>query len=178
MSLEGKSADEIAALAALADQLGNDPKTRQGFLNLSKMANPNAHIPEVDIPQHVRSLMEAGGKRLEAAERELNDMKMERSIRAKREALITGGKASARDIDAIEKLMLEKHIPDHETAAEFYRMQQAAAEPTPRDARQNVRETTMPAVDTKPFKGNLNEWARNMAARTLDELRGKGTIKI
>ena len=33
-------------------------------------------------------------------------------------------------------------------------------------------------ADTKPFKGNLNEWARNMAAKTLDELRGKGTIKV
>jgi hypothetical protein len=178
MSLEGKSPEEIAALAALADQLGNDPKTRQGFLNLSKLANPNAHIPEVDIPHQVRTIMETGAKRLEAAEKELNDMKMERNIRAKREALIQSGKATSRDIEAIEKLMLDKHIPDHDTAAEFYKLQQAAAEPTPRDARQNVRDSSMPTVDTKPFKGNLSEWARNMAAKTLDELRGKGTIKI
>ena len=67
MSLEGKSAEEISALAELADQLANDPKTRKGFLHLSKAANPNAHIPEVDIPAQVNTMLEAGLKRLEAA---------------------------------------------------------------------------------------------------------------
>jgi hypothetical protein len=178
MSLEGKSAEEIAALAELAEQLANDPKTRKGFMQLSKIANPNAHIPEVDIPLQVNEMMKKGLERLEAAERKNQEYETERNILNRRQALIDNGKASKGDIAAIEKLMIEKKIPDHETAAEFYAMQQKAAEPTPRDARANVRETTMPAVDTKPFKGNLNEWARNMAARTLDELRGKATIKI
>ena len=178
MPLEGKSAEEIAALAELAEQLANNPKTRKGFLHLSKAANPDAHIPEVDIPAQVNTMLEAGLKRLEAAEKKNAEYETERNILNRRQALIDAGKATKGDIAAIEKLMIDKHIPDHETAAEFYAMQQKAAEPTPRDARANVRETTMPAVDTKPFKGNLNEWARNMAAKTLDELRGKGTIKV
>lgn len=178
MSLEGKSQEEIAALAELAEQLANDPKTRNGFLSLSKIANPNAHIPEVDIPHQVKGILEAGLKRVEEAEKKVAEMEAERNITARRKALVSSGKASERDIDAIEKLMVDKKIPDHETAAEFYAMQQKAAEPTPANARQNVRETTMPTVDTKPFKGNLNEWARNMAAKTLDELRGKATIRI
>lgn len=178
MSLEGKTNEEIAALAELAEQLANNPETRRGFLQLSKKANPNAHIPEVDIPAQVNAVMQKGLERLAAVEARNQELETERNILARRQALIDNGKASKADIAAIEKLMIDKKIPDHETAAEFYAMQQKAAEPTPRDARANVRETTMPAMDTKPFKGNLNEWARNMAARTLDELRGKATIKI
>jgi len=75
--------------------------------------------------------------------------------------------------------MVEKHIPDHETAAEFYALQQKSAEPTPDVTLQkNLKESTRPQMDLKPFNGNINDWARNAAKATLDELRGKGQIKI
>jgi len=103
---------------------------------------------------------------------------LEKSIEAKRRALITAGKASTKDLDAIEKIMVEKHIPDHETAAEFYALQQKSAEPTPDITMQkNLKESVQPQMDLKPFNGNINDWARATAKNTLDEIR-KGQIKI
>ena len=180
MSLEGKTEQEIAALAELSAQLSSNPKTRAGFLQLSKMANPDAAIPEVDIPVQVKAMMAEGLKRVEAAEKKVSDMELERSITARRENLLSDNKfgITKKDLPEIERLMLEKHIPDHETAAEFYAMQRKAAEPTPSNARQSVREQTMPTVDLKPFKGSINDWARNAAKNALDEIRGQGQIKI
>jgi hypothetical protein len=178
MSLEGKTAEEIAALAELAMQLSSDPKTRQGFLHLSKQANPTANIPEVDIPMQFRQVLDRGQKRLEELEKQVQEDRLEKSIEAKRRALITAGKASTKDLDAIEKIMVEKHIPDHETAAEFYALQQKSAEPTPDITMQkNLKESVQPQMDLKPFNGNINDWARATAKNTLDEIR-KGQIKI
>ena len=44
MPLEGKSAEEIAALAELAEQLANNPKTRKGFLHLSKASRASRSV--------------------------------------------------------------------------------------------------------------------------------------
>jgi len=180
MSLEGKTTEEISALAELSAQLSANPKTRQGFLQLSKLANPDAAIPEVDIPAQLKSMMDAGLKRVEEAEKKVRDMELERSVTAKREALLSQDKfgLSKSDIPAIEKLMVDKHIPDHETAAEFYAMQRKAAEPTPATSIQSVRDSTNPQMDLKPFKGSLNDWARSAARNALDEMRGKGQIKV
>ena len=184
MSLEGKTQEEIAALAELALQISSNPKTRAGFLNLSKQNNPDASIPEVDIPIQVNKIMEAGLARLTAAEKEVSDMKTERQILAKREALLTNEKITGMgversDIPAIEKIMMEKHIPDHETAAEFYALQQRAAEPTPGSVRPSVRESTMPVIDMKAMGStSLSEHARRVAKQTLDEMRKGGQIRI
>lgn len=48
MSLEGKSQDEISALAELSDSLLSNPKTRQAFQRQLKVANPNISLPELD----------------------------------------------------------------------------------------------------------------------------------
>jgi hypothetical protein len=184
MSLEGKSTEEIAALAELALQISSNPKTRQGFLNLSKLNNPDASIPEVDIPVHVNKVMEAGLKRLEAVEKENQEMKAERSILNKREALLANEKivklgVDRSDLPAIEKIMVDKHIPDHETAAEFYAMQQRSAEPTAANLAPSVRESTMPKLDYKTMGStNLADHARRVAQQTLDEIRGKGRIRV
>jgi hypothetical protein len=178
MSLEGKSVEEIASLAELAMQLSSNPKTRQGFLQLSKAANPEANIPEIDIPFQFKAVIDRGQKRIEDLEKQIQEDRLERSIEAKRRALVSGGKASRKDIEAIEKIMVEKHIPDHETAAEFYALQQKSAEPTTDvTVQRNLKESVNPQMDLKQFNGNINDWARATAKNTLDEMR-KGQIKI
>ena len=180
MSLEGKTAEEIAALAEFAQNLSANPKTRLGLLHLSKIANPNAVIPEIDIPARVQVQLDEANKKMQEQTDKLASFEAERSILAKRQALLETNKlgVESSDIPAIEKLMVDKHIPDYETAAEFYAMQQRAATPTPSNPKQTVRDSTMPVMDTKPFKGNINDWARHMATKAIDELRGKATIRV
>lgn len=176
MSLEGKSAEEIAALAELAQSLASNPATRLGFLNLTKKANPSTHIPEIDIPNQINSHFAAGLARLGALEKENENMKIQQSIMAKRQLLLDSGVAK-KDIPDIEKLMLEKKIPDHQTAAEFFKMQQKAAVPTPASTLTGSRTNHMPAMDLKPFNGNINDWARNAASKAIDEIKA-GQIKL
>lgn len=49
MSLEGKSPEEIAALAALADDVMGNPKTSGVFQRLIKQNNPNVSLPLIEL---------------------------------------------------------------------------------------------------------------------------------
>ena len=57
--IEGMSVEQVQALAELAQGLSSDPKTRQGFLHLTKMKNPDVAIPEIDIPNSMRAAFAA-----------------------------------------------------------------------------------------------------------------------
>lgn len=49
MSLEGKSQEEITALAQLSDSVLSNPKYRTPFQRILKAANPGISLPEVDM---------------------------------------------------------------------------------------------------------------------------------
>lgn len=49
MSLEGKSPEEITALAQLSDSVLSNPKFRTPYQRLLKAANPGISLPEVDM---------------------------------------------------------------------------------------------------------------------------------
>ena len=89
-------------------------------------------------------------------------------LQKRRDRLIKNGLVqNESDIDEVEKIMLEKKISDHETAAEYFQWMKQAAEPTPT------------GYNPSPLKGfNLSEYwknptmgARNEAAKALSELR-------
>src|SRR6266568_7014866 len=106
MSLEGKTAEEIAQLAELAQSLAENPKTRMGFLNLTKAANPSVHIPEIDIPNQMSNVFKQGLERLDKLEQENTNMRTQNAIMAKRQALLEDSKLGVTkdDMPAIEKL--------------------------------------------------------------------------
>lgn len=53
MSLEGKSPEEIAALAELSDSLLGNSATRTPFQRLLKTANPRINLPELEVEDRV-----------------------------------------------------------------------------------------------------------------------------
>ena len=170
MSLEGKSADEIASYAALADSLQADPRTRQAFLQLAKTINPDAAIPEVDLPIQMAQRFKPLADEMEALKTQLRERDMKDKVREQRRAALSVDGVTRDDLPAIEKLMVDKQIPDHKTAAEFFALQNKAADPTPA-ARAVPR--TFGAPDVKQFNGNPLAWARSQAHQVIDELRGR-----
>jgi len=170
MSLEGKSAEEIEALATLAQNLASNPKTRQGFLHLTKTANPDTAIPEVDIPNHIGTLLGPTLKRLDEAEKRFAEIELRDRIEAQRkEAGI-----SKADLPAVEKLMVEHRIADHKTAKQFMDMQNKAAEPTPAATVQGVRRFGAPAMpDLTSVQGDMKAWSFGKAYEVINELHGK-----
>jgi hypothetical protein len=170
MSLEGKSADEIASYAALADSLQADPRTRQAFLQLTKTINPDAAIPEVDLPRQMAAQFKPVLDEMEALKNKLRERDMQDKVREQRRAALSVDGVTRADLPAIEKIMIDKQIPDHKTAAEFFALQNKAAEPTPAS---QSGPRTFGAPDVKKFNGNPIAWARSEAHRAIDELRGR-----
>jgi hypothetical protein len=74
MSLEGKSPEQIAALAALSDSLASDPKYAGDFKRLLKKQNPSLNIPDVELEDRIAASDEAHRKEI----KELRDRDAQR----------------------------------------------------------------------------------------------------
>jgi hypothetical protein len=175
VSLEGMSPEAISGLALLAKGLSNNPETRNEFLKLTKKANPSMSIPEVDIPLSMDGLLAAERTEREKLEKELLKDRVERDVEKRRNNLKVLKGLSDADIAEVEKLMVDKNIASHETAADFYNMQKKSATPTPGFA--GFGSQQVPKPETKDFGGNIANWARNEAAKTIHDIRS-GAIKI
>lgn len=173
VSLEGLSPEQIADLAALSRAQLDNPTTRPYFLRNAKVANPEVSIPEVDIPMQAQALINAQAGEIDKLRKDMNEDRIRRDIMERRETLKSKHGLSDKDVGEIEKLMLEKQIGSHDTAAEFYKSQQQSAQPTPSTFSTN----TLPKIDLKGSgMPNMNQWSRNEATNVINELRGR--IKV
>jgi len=168
MSLEDLSIEQRDELALLAKEMSDNPATRKEMLRLTKKLRPNLNIPELEIEDYADKRTTKAEERVEMLEAKLREKEALEELQKRRDKLIKKGLAqSEEDIEQIEKIMLEKKISDHETAAEYFDWMKQAAEPTPS------------GYNPSPLKGfNLSEYwknptmgARNEAAKALGELR-------
>jgi hypothetical protein len=132
MSLENLSLEQRDELASLAQSLAENPSTRKDFLRMTKKVNPNMPIPELDIEEQTFKALNASDARVQALEAKLREKEAQENLEKRRKTLMQKGLVSSEDeIEAVEKVMLEKKIADHETAAEYHRFMKEAAKPTP-----------------------------------------------
>jgi hypothetical protein len=175
MSLENYSVDQIQELAALADSLTKNPKTRESFLRLAKTASPETPIPEIDIKDQVRAMAQPLVEKVASLERELLTRKVEDNIINHRSGLYEKG-FKKNEVTQIEQLMIDKQIPSHETAAEFYRMQKQTATPTP----STMTPITLPTNVMESMKNGgqagMNQWARGEAYSIISDLKAGRTL--
>ena len=174
VSLEGMSAAEISGLAMIAKGLSQNPETRNQFLTLTKKNNPTLSIPEVDLPMQIAGSMTAEREKIASLERELLQDRVERDVEKRRNALMETKGLSKDQVGEVEALMVERNIPDHNTAADFYNMQRQMSKPTPYSGYGTQQ---LPKIETKDFGGNIAAWAKNEAAQTIHGIRS-GAIKV
>jgi len=171
VSLEGMTPEAIADLAALAKGLSENPKTRQNFLGLMKAADPNLSIPEIDIPSRIAGATKPYIDKLEAMEKAQAERDMRDRINERRQSLVKNKGISESEISEVEKLMVEKGIQSHETAADFYLSQKSAAQPTP----STFSQPSIPRPDLKKMGLNINQWSRNEATSAIaDIIKNRG----
>ena len=93
-------------------------------------------------------------------------------LEKRRRSLMRKGKVrSEEDIAEIEKVMLEKGITDHETAADYHAWMKQASKPTPvKTFNQNVLDDTARGALDKFWKNPVAA-ARDEASKALNELR-------
>jgi septal ring factor EnvC (AmiA/AmiB activator) len=167
MSLENLSIEARDELAALAQQLAENPDTRKDFLRMTKKVKPDIPIPELEIEEVTTRAVGRAEQRVQELEAKLKQKEALEELKRRREAIVEKGLATKDDIEGIEKLMLEKKIADHETAAQYHEWMKQAAEPTP----SGYNPSPMKKWDLSSYRKNPVTAARDEAVKALSELR-------
>ena len=168
MSLEDISLEQRDELALLMKELAENPATRKEALRLTKKVRPNLPIPELELEEYTEKKVTAAEDRVAQLEAKLKEKESLEELQKRRDKLIKKGLAqSDEDIEQIEKIMLEKKISDHETAAEYFDWMKQAAQPTPT----GYNPSPLKGFDLNSYWKNPVQGARNEAAKALQELR-------
>ena len=168
MSLEDMSYEARDELAALAKTLAENPQTRKEFLRLTKQARPDVPIPELDIDDSLTRVSSQAEERVSQLEAKLREKEAREELERRRNKIRKAGLVQTdEDIEEVEKIMLEKKISDHETAAEYHQWMKQAAAPTPTGYNPQV----MSKFDLSKYYKNPQVAARDEAAKALAELR-------
>ena len=170
-SLEDMAPEARDELALLARRLAENPATRKDFLRLTKKATPELPIPELEIEDTVYAATNQAHARVEQLERKLREKEAMEELTRRRQSLVKKGKVSDEsEIEQVEKIMLERGITNHETAADFHKWMNEQAKPTPSTFSRNVLDDT--ARNTlSSFWKNPQHAARDEASKALMELR-------
>jgi len=169
MSLENYSPEAISELAALSKRLSEDPATRKDFLRLTKRVHPDLPVPEIEMEEAVNQRASAAEERVAQLEAKLRQREIRDELVKRRNTLKEKGYVqSDEEILEIEKLMTEKGIANHETAADYWQKSREAAVPT---SNHGFPQPVMSRFDIKGYMKNPVGAARENAAAALAELR-------
>jgi len=139
---------------------------------LTKKVKPNLTIDAIDIKDQVDARFAEYEARNQVLEGKLREKDALEELEKRRQSLVKRGKAkSDEDVAEIEKVMLEKGITNHDTAADYYEYMKTSATPTSPQVfnRSFMNES---ARDTlAKFRVNPVVAARDEAAKALTELR-------
>jgi len=176
-TLEDLGTEARDELALLARELSDSPDTRKEFLRLVKSKRPNMPVPELEIDARLLQTEQHTNTRVQELEGKLADRDMREELNRRREKLIAEGKASnQKDIEEIEKIMLDKGISNHETAADYFNWMRQAATPTPTGYAGNVLDKDVRSR-LAPYWANPQAAARDEARAALTEIR-KGGVRV
>jgi hypothetical protein len=168
MSLENLSIDARDELAALAQQLAETPSTRKRFLRMTKEIKPDLPIPELEIEESTNKALSLAEQRVQSLENKLREKDALDDLQRRRNAIKAKGLVSTEDdIKEVEKIMLDRGITNHETAAEYHQWMKQSATPTPSGYNPQI----IQKMDLNKYWKNPVTAARNEAVSALQELR-------
>jgi len=168
MSLENVSLEARDELAALAQQLADNPATRKDFLRMTKKVKPDLPIPELDMEDYTHNAVNKSEQRVQALEAKLRERDAVEELQKRRESLMKKGLIASEDeVKDVEKIMLERGITSHETAAEYHQWMKQAAVPTS----SGYNPSAVKQFDLNKYWKNPVNAARDEAANALKDLR-------
>jgi hypothetical protein len=168
MSLENLSLEARDELAALAQTLAENPETRKDFLRMTKRVKPDLPIPELDIEDYTHRAVSRSEDRVQALEAKLREKEAIEELQKRRQSLMKKGLISNEsEVGDVEKIMLERGITNHETAAEYHQWMKQAAVPTST----GYNPSAVKQFDLNKYWKNPAAAARNEAMNALNDLR-------
>lgn len=128
-----------APVVAMVEQIMGNPNARKKLLEARKAVDPNAAIPELDAAKPIEEAVSGIREEFATIRKELADEKAEREKErslatlnanwSKGQAKLRAAGYTEDGIKAIEKLMEEQGIANHEAAAAYYDRLNPPAEP-------------------------------------------------
>ena len=168
MSLENLSLEARDELAQLAQTLAENPATRKDFLRMTKQVKPDLPIPELEIEEYTHKAVNKAEERVQALEAKLREKEALEELQNRRNALMKKGLISNEsEVSDVEKIMLERGITNHETAAEYHQWMKQAAVPTST----GYNPSAVKQFDLNKYWKNPAAAARNEAMNALNDLR-------
>ena len=168
MSLENLSLEARDELAQLAQTLAENPDTRKDFLRMTKRVKPDLPIPELDIEDYTNRAVTRSEDRVQALEAKLRERDAVEELQKRRQSLMRKGLiANESEVNDVEKIMLERGITNHETAAEYHQWMKQAAVPTSN----GYNPSAVKQFDLNKYWKNPAAAARNEAMNALNDLR-------
>ena len=168
MSLENISLEARDELAALSQMLAENPETRKDFLRMTKKVKPDLPIPELDMEDYTRKAVDKSEQRVQELEAKMRERDAVEELQKRRQSLMKKGLIqSESEIEEVEKVMLEKKIHDHETAAQYHNWMKQAAIPTS----SGYNPSPVKQFDLNRYWKNPAGAARNEAMNALNDLR-------
>lgn len=136
MSLEGKTPEEIAAMAELADSLMGDPATNGAFQRLLKKQNPKLSMPLIDLEDKAAAAFAARDKEIEGLKAQLAQRGAEEGANTLYEHMKDAGIVTTRQsFSDLCKYANDKGFMCTEmglrNASQLKAQEEQAAEPTP-----------------------------------------------
>ena len=166
MSLEDLTPEARDELALLARQLAENPATRRDFLKLTKKAKPDMPIPELEIEESTSNAVQKAEDRVKALEAKLAERDALEELEKRRSKIRSRG-LKDEEIAEVEKIMLEKGITQHDSAADYWDWMRQASAPTPSGYNPNP----INKFDLGKYWKNPVQGARDEASKALNELR-------
>ena len=168
MSLEDMSFEQRDQMALLMRELSDNPETRKEILRLTKKVKPGLVIPELDIEEHTHTAVSAANRRVEELEAKMREKEALEDLQKRRMSLIKKGLIQDEsEIEQVEKIMLDKGITNHESAAEYWDWMKQSAVPTPT----GYNPSAVAKFDLGKYYKNPVLAARDEASKALNELR-------
>jgi hypothetical protein len=168
MSLEDMSFEQRDQMALLMRELSDNPETRKEILRLTRKVKPGLVIPELDIEDHTSSAVSKVYQELEQMKSQKREDDAIADLNKRRMSLIKKGLIrDESEIEQVEKIMLDKGITNHESAAEYWDWMKQSAVPTPT----GYNPSAVAKFDLGKYYKNPVMAARDEASKALNELR-------
>jgi len=155
-------------MALLMRELSDNPETRKEILRLTRKVKPGLVIPELDIEDHTSSAVSKVYQELEQMKSQKREDDAVADLNKRRMSLIKKGLIQDEsEIEQVEKIMLDKGITNHESAAEYWDWMKQSAVPTPT----GYNPSAVAKFDLGKYYKNPVMAARDEASKALNELR-------
>ena len=133
---------------------------------MTKQVKPEMSIPELDIEDFTNTKVSAAETRVMNLEAKMRERDAVEELNKRRARL----NRPTKEIEEIEKLMLDKGMTNHETAAEYFDWMRQASDPTPNSA-MGYTPSALSKFDLSKYWKNPQMGARDEAAQALKDLR-------